>query len=134
MSWGGPPQCRPGGAIARGERAGIGGGHGQRHVASQRGQPVGALVAARDVPQRRMGTLHGLDHQRDVLQAEELAGVIQPLGAEALEHDLQRLIEALLGGVGRDAEERRLVGRGAAADAELEPPAAHDVEHADLFD
>ncbi len=60
--------------------------------------------------------------------------MVEAVGAQPVEHDLEYFVEALLGGGGLDAEERRLVGRGAAADAELEPAAAHQVEHADLFD
>ena len=60
--------------------------------------------------------------------------MVEARGAQSLDHDLQRFVEALLGRGGIDAEERRFVGRGAAADAELEPAAAHDVEHADLLD
>ena len=46
----------------------------------------------------------------------------------------QRLGEALRPGGGIDAVVAHLVGRDAAADAELEPAAAHLVEHADLVD
>ena len=60
--------------------------------------------------------------------------MVEARGAQSLEHDLQRFVEAFLGGGRVDAEERRFVGRGAATDAEFEPAAAHDVEHADLFD
>ncbi len=86
------------------------------------------------MPQRRVRPLHWLDDQRDVFQAEELADMIEAVGAQSLEHDLEYFVEALLGGGGLDAEERRLVGRGAAADAEPEPAGAHEVQHADLFD
>jgi hypothetical protein len=79
------------------------------------------------MPQRRVRALHRLHHHRYVVQGEELAGMIEARGAQSLDHDLQSLVEALLGRGGIDAEERRFIGRGAAADAELEPAAAHEV-------
>ena len=123
----------PGGAVAGGELAGVVGRHGERDVAAERGQAIGALERAGDMPQRRVRPLHGLHDQRDVLEGEVLAGMVEPVGTQPLENDFQALVETLLGGAGFYAEELRLVRRGAAADAELEPAAAHDVEHADLF-
>ena len=61
------------------------------------------------------------------------ADSIEAAGDQALQHETQHFIEALCGGPGIDAEEGGLVGRGAAADAQLEAAAAHLVEHADLF-
>ena len=46
--------------------------------------------------------------------------MVEALRAQSLDHDLQRFVEALLGGGRIDAEEGRFIGRGAAADAELE--------------
>ena len=85
------------------------------------------------MPQRRMRLLHGGDFERHLVEGEVLALVVEVAGHEALQHDRQHLVEALGRGLGIDAEEGGLVGRGAAADAQLQPAAAHLVEHADLF-
>ena len=58
----------------------------------------------------------------------------QLVGGEALEQDLEGLVEALAPAVPVDLEEPDLDGRHARAHAELQPPVAEVVEHADLLD
>ncbi len=68
------------------------------------------------------------------LKVKYLPCVVEPLLRQALQDHLERLGEALRPGGRIDAVIAHLVGRDAAADAELEPSAAHLVEHADLVD
>ena len=60
--------------------------------------------------------------------------MVEPLLRQPLQDHLERLGEALRPGRRIDAVVADLVRRDAAADAELEPSAAHLVEHADLVD
>ena len=102
------------------------------------GRPGHGVRPAQAVPERRMGLLRRAQHHRHVcgpvifaLEAEIAArrGVGQPLQDEI------ETFPVHCRGLGRiEIEERDLDRRDAAPDAEIEPPAAHPVEHADLLD
>ena len=81
-----------------------------------------------------MRALHRLEHHRHFVEAVEFAVERQLVGGEAFEQNLERLVVHRAGLRKVERIVRGLERRHAAADAELEPPAAQLIEHADFFD
>src|SRR5579883_56777 len=81
-----------------------------------------------------MRPLHRLHLHRHVLEGEILAGVVERLVRQPLQHDVEHFGEALRASRRIDAKIADLVWRDAAADSELQSTAAHLVEHANLVD
>ena len=81
-----------------------------------------------------MWLLNGPQDHRHLIELVELALERHFVGGKALQQNLERLVvhRLRLGEV--EAVGRRLVHGNAAPDTKLEAPAAHLVEHADLFD
>src|SRR5205085_9458611 len=88
----------------------------------------------RAVPQRRMRLLPRLDFERHLVEAVELAVKVERAALQAAHDHLERFGEHSWRLIRIDAVVARLDRRDAAADAELEAPAAHLVEHADFLD
>ena len=93
---------------------------------------LGAVRIDHAVPERRVRLLQRLELHRHVLVAEELpskftASCVSPCRI------MSSASAYICGVLGVDAVIAELDRRDAAADAELEPAAAHLVEHADLF-
>ena len=81
-----------------------------------------------------MRALHRPQHHRHLVEAIEFAVECQLVGGEALEQHLERFVVHRAGLREIERVVRGLERRHAAADAELETPAAHLVEHADFLD
>ena len=98
------------------------------------GGPLGAFRRVNAVPERGVGLLQRLQLHGYVLEVEELAREVEGLSGQSLQDEVEAFrVDALrLGGV--LPVHRKLDGGGAAAEADLQPPAAHLIEHADLFD
>ena len=105
----------------------------QQVVALARGA-ADAVVAAGGQPERRVRALQrlGLDH--DVVVLPALAVMAEPaLAGPRLADDLHRLVEALGGLRHGNAEAVELGLAVALADAEIDPPAAQEIERGDLL-
>ena len=105
----------------------------RHHVQALAGGALGAVGRMRAVPQRRMRLLQRLDLHRHVLELVVLAVPGQRLGRERLEDQLQPLGIDLLPVLGVLPVVGNLVGHRAAAETDLQPPAAHVIEHADFL-
>ena len=81
-----------------------------------------------------MRLLERLELHRHVVEMEELAVEGQAALAQSLDHELERLGINPLRLVWVLSVIDELARRGAAAEADLEPPAAHLIEHADFLD
>ena len=86
------------------------------------------------IPQRWMRALHRAEDHRHFIEAVELAFKGQLVRGEALEQHLKGLMIHRLRLRKIERVVRGLERRHAAADAELQAPAAHLIEHADFFD
>ena len=95
--------------------------------------PGHAFDVAHAVPERRMRLLHGVHHDRHVAEREVLSFVGQHVRRKCLHHHRIALVVDALRLRRVHAVVAELVGRDAAAHADLEPAAAHVVEHADFF-
>ena len=123
-------------SVAVGVDARFGGaGRPERHeMQALRASPGGANRARRRIPERRMRLLQRPQRDRHVLVDEVLAPVGERVGRQAGADAVERIDEDVARVVVRDLVEAELVGRDAAADADLEPAVAEMVEHADFLD
>ncbi len=86
------------------------------------------------VPDRRVRLLQRRDFHGDVVIRKPLAVKIQDLLRQALQHELEALRIDLLRIRRVLSVIREFDGRGAAAEADIDPPAAQMIEHADFLD
>src|SRR5262252_347907 len=91
------------------------------------------LIAAQPVPQRRMRALQRPDHDRDILEGEAIAAVVDALLGEALVENIQDVLVVGARLLEIDAIGVELHGRDAAPHADVEAAAAEMIEHAELF-
>ncbi len=124
----------PGGAVVVAEAAGRGDAVEADDVEALLGATHSAVVGMYAVPDRRMRLLQRLHLHRYIVEAEMLALEAHCLLAQPLHDDGERLVVdvARLGRVG--AVEIELDRRGTPAEADIEPAAAHLIEHADFLD
>src|SRR5919202_1952856 len=101
---------------------------GEHRVKALLCDPGDRFEVRRRVPQRRIWLLPGSEPGLQVVEGEVLAVEVDTPGGQAGADDLQRLEEHGPGVVLVDAEEVDLRGRGATAQAHLQPSAAHLVE------
>src|SRR5207244_2634906 len=95
---------------------------------------LGAFRRMDAVPDRRMRFLQRRDLHGQIAEGESLAVEIEHLVAQALQYELDRLGIDLLRLFGFDAVIFKLDRDRAAAEAQLETPAAELIEHANLFE
>ena len=98
------------------------------------GGPLGAFRRVDAVPEGRVGFLQRLQLHGHVLEVEELAGEVEGLPRQSLKDEIEALGVDALRLLRVLPEHGQFDGGGAAAEADVQPPAAHLVEHADLFD
>src|SRR6185503_3415666 len=84
-------------------------------------------------PYRWVGTLALLRPDLDSLEVVVPTVMAEALAAPGLEHDLKAFEHSLLRVAVRDAQRLVVVDRKAAADAELEAAARHQVHHSHLL-
>src|SRR5262245_43294319 len=97
--------------------------------------PARGVLQVAWIPQRWVGRLDRLHIQVDLGEVVEFAvATVDLTRGQSLDDDLQDLLEALPGlGIGV-TEEKMFCEADAPADADVEPPAAQVVQHADIFD
>src|SRR6476660_3954068 len=100
------------------------------HVEISARRALRALRRMYPVPDRRMRLLHWRNLHRHIAEGKSLAGKIQDLAGEALEHQLDGLGIDFLRVRGIGTVVFRLDRNGAAAEADLESAAAQLIEHA----
>jgi hypothetical protein len=97
--------------------------------------PARSVLKIAWVPQRWVGLLGRFHIEIDLGEVMKLAvAAVDRAGGETLDDDLQDLLEAFPRLGIRVAEEKVLGKPDSAADADVEPPAAQVVKHADVLD
>ena len=134
MSSGARPRAADSAPVGVGDRADHRGGQQRDDVDLVLGRPLRAAGVRDAEPQRRVRRWTGESGMGTRVEAVALAVVRQLVAGQALEQDLEALVEALAPAIPVDVEEADLDRRHARADAELQPPVAEVVEHADLVD
>src|SRR5215475_9662296 len=97
-------------------------------------RPLGAVDRVNAIPDWRIRLLQRFQLHRDILEGKKVAAKIEGPFREALYNELQSLRVDLLGLCGVESIEGSFGGRGSTAEADLQPSAAHLIEHTDFFD
>ena len=100
----------------------------QQHVVAALGHLVDRSRTARPHPERRMGLLRSRRLDDDVVELPIFAPMGEGrFGGEGLGHDFERLFEARIRLLHRQAEPGKFVVAIALADAEIEPAAGEEI-------
>ena len=97
-------------------------------------RPLGAVDRVDAIPDWRVRLLQRLQLHRDVLEGKKVAAKIEGSLGKALDDQLQSLRVDLLCLCRIESIEGSFRGRGATAEADLQPSATHLIKHTDFFD
>src|SRR5262245_34899581 len=97
-------------------------------------RPFGAVDRVDAIPNWRMRLLQRFQLHRDILERKKIAAKIEGSLGESLYDQLQSLRVDLLRLRRIESIERGFGGRGATAEADLQPSAAHLIKHTDFLD
>ena len=104
-----------------------------QHIKAATHRSLERIGALRDDPDRRMRRLQRLRKHHGVGYLEVLAVVAERLALERSENDVERFVPAIFGLFKFEAEALEFIILIPAAEADIEPPAAEQIERGDFF-